>query len=155
MPIASPRSGGRILVDQLVAQGVAQVYCIPGESYLAVLDALYDSKVEVVVCWGGDRGADRGTPDRAGWSMLRHARSGRDQRSARRPYRRAQFGSDDSVHWPGWTRDAWAGAFQEMDYRAFSARPQNGSPRSKRRSKSPKSSIAPFISLCREGQDAW
>ena len=29
------RSGGRILVDQLVAQGVERVYCVPGESYLA------------------------------------------------------------------------------------------------------------------------
>ncbi len=50
MPIESPRSGGKILVDQLVVQGVTQLYCIPGESYLAVLDALYGSKIEVVVC---------------------------------------------------------------------------------------------------------
>ena len=38
-----PRSGGQILVDQLVAQDVKRVYCIPGESYLAALDALYDA----------------------------------------------------------------------------------------------------------------
>src|SRR5271165_3525212 len=50
MPIASPRSGGQILIDQLVVQGVAQVFCVPGESYLAALDALYDSPIEVVVC---------------------------------------------------------------------------------------------------------
>jgi hypothetical protein len=36
----SSRSGGQILVDQLVAQGVERVYCVPGESYLAALDAL-------------------------------------------------------------------------------------------------------------------
>ena len=44
------RTGGQILVDQLVAQGVGNVYCVPGESYLAALDALYDSGVEVTIC---------------------------------------------------------------------------------------------------------
>jgi acetolactate synthase-1/2/3 large subunit len=37
------RTGGRILVDQLRAQGVTRVFGVPGESYLAVLDALYDA----------------------------------------------------------------------------------------------------------------
>jgi acetolactate synthase-1/2/3 large subunit len=46
----NPRAGGKILVDQLVAQGVERVYCVPGESYLAALDALYDSGVSVTVC---------------------------------------------------------------------------------------------------------
>ena len=46
----APRSGGQILVEQLVAQGVERVYCVPGESYLAALDALYDSGVEVTIC---------------------------------------------------------------------------------------------------------
>jgi len=40
---AQPRNGGRILVDALVANGVDAVYCVPGESYLPVLDALYDA----------------------------------------------------------------------------------------------------------------
>ena len=39
-----PRTGGQILVDQLVAQGVERVFCVPGESYLAALDAIYDSR---------------------------------------------------------------------------------------------------------------
>ena len=47
---AKSRTGGQILVDQLVAQGVQNVYCVPGESYLAALDALYDSGVEVTIC---------------------------------------------------------------------------------------------------------
>jgi len=38
-----PRSGGRILVDHLRAQGVARVFAVPGESYLPVLDALHDT----------------------------------------------------------------------------------------------------------------
>ena len=37
------RTGGQMLVDQLVAQGVERVFCVPGESYLAVLDALHDA----------------------------------------------------------------------------------------------------------------
>lgn len=36
------RTGGRLLVDCLAAQGVRRVFGVPGESYLAVLDALYD-----------------------------------------------------------------------------------------------------------------
>ncbi|VFR20985.1 Acetolactate synthase large subunit [plant metagenome] len=47
-PIA--RSGGQILVDQLVAHGVRHVFCVPGESYLAVLDALVDVDIDVTVC---------------------------------------------------------------------------------------------------------
>ncbi|WP_321815353.1 MULTISPECIES: thiamine pyrophosphate-binding protein [unclassified Paraburkholderia] len=37
------RNGGRILVDALVGNGVDTVYCVPGESYLPVLDALHDT----------------------------------------------------------------------------------------------------------------
>ena len=36
------RSGGRILVDQLRIHGVERAFCVPGESYLAVLDAFVD-----------------------------------------------------------------------------------------------------------------
>ena len=46
----SPRTGARVLVDQLVAQGVERLTCVPGESYLAVLDALRDTAVDVIVC---------------------------------------------------------------------------------------------------------
>jgi len=44
------RTGGKILIDQLRRQGVERVTCVPGESYLAALDALYDSGVDVVIC---------------------------------------------------------------------------------------------------------
>jgi acetolactate synthase I/II/III large subunit len=37
------RTGGRILVDQLAVHGTDLVFCVPGESYLAALDALYDT----------------------------------------------------------------------------------------------------------------
>jgi acetolactate synthase I/II/III large subunit len=44
------RTGGQILVDQLLAQGVDTLFCVPGESYLAVLDALHDAPIAVTVC---------------------------------------------------------------------------------------------------------
>ena len=37
------RSGGRVLVDQLIQHGVERAFCVPGESYLDVLNALHDS----------------------------------------------------------------------------------------------------------------
>ncbi|MFT3690335.1 thiamine pyrophosphate-binding protein [Paenirhodobacter sp.] len=44
MPIPQPaaRTGGQILVDQLLIHGADTAYCVPGESYLEVLDALHD-----------------------------------------------------------------------------------------------------------------
>jgi acetolactate synthase-1/2/3 large subunit len=47
---AHRRTAAEVLVDQLVANGVDHVFCVPGESYLAVLDALYDRKIAVTVC---------------------------------------------------------------------------------------------------------
>lgn len=44
------KTGGQLIVDALEANGVNRVFCVPGESYLAVLDALHDSKIETVVC---------------------------------------------------------------------------------------------------------
>ncbi len=44
------RTAAAVLVDGLVAQGVTHVFCIPGESYLAVLDAFVDRAITVVVC---------------------------------------------------------------------------------------------------------
>jgi len=43
------RHGGKILVDQLQIQGVKRVFCVPGESYLAALDGLYESGIETIV----------------------------------------------------------------------------------------------------------
>ncbi len=43
------RTGGRILADALVRNGVDRAFCVPGESYLALLDALYDSPISVNV----------------------------------------------------------------------------------------------------------
>jgi len=37
------RQGGRILVDQIALNGIGRVFGVPGESYLAALDAFYDA----------------------------------------------------------------------------------------------------------------
>jgi acetolactate synthase I/II/III large subunit len=44
------RTGGEILVDQLAIHGVRQVTCVPGESYLAALDAFYGRDIKLTVC---------------------------------------------------------------------------------------------------------
>jgi len=46
---AQMRHGGQVLIDQLKIQGVERVFCVPGESYLAALDGLYDSGIETVI----------------------------------------------------------------------------------------------------------
>jgi acetolactate synthase I/II/III large subunit len=45
------RTGGRILVDQLLIQGCDRIFTVPGESFLAVLDALHDTpEIQTVIC---------------------------------------------------------------------------------------------------------
>ena len=46
------RTGGQLVVDQLLAEGVSRVFCVPGESYLAVIDAFYDvaERIDLITC---------------------------------------------------------------------------------------------------------
>jgi acetolactate synthase I/II/III large subunit len=44
------RTAAEVLVDQLVIHGARQVFCVPGESYIAALDAMVERPVEVTVC---------------------------------------------------------------------------------------------------------
>nr|WP_294501258.1 thiamine pyrophosphate-dependent enzyme [uncultured Rhodopila sp.] len=48
----TPRHGGRVLADALVAQGIDHVFEVPGESFLDTLDGLYDQgkKLKLVTC---------------------------------------------------------------------------------------------------------
>jgi len=45
-------SGGEMVVQELIRHRVERLYCVPGESYLAVIDALYDAqeKITQVTC---------------------------------------------------------------------------------------------------------
>jgi acetolactate synthase-1/2/3 large subunit len=44
------KTGGKLIVEALEANKVERVFCVPGESYLAVLDALHDSAIQTIVC---------------------------------------------------------------------------------------------------------
>jgi acetolactate synthase-1/2/3 large subunit len=44
------RSGGQVVVDQLRANGVDAAFCVPGESFLAVLDALHGGPTRLIAC---------------------------------------------------------------------------------------------------------
>ncbi|WEY38704.1 thiamine pyrophosphate-binding protein [Paraburkholderia sp. SUR17] len=45
-------TGARLIVDALLGHGVDRVFCVPGESFLAVLDSLHDEteRIQTVVC---------------------------------------------------------------------------------------------------------
>src|SRR3546814_14366409 len=49
---APPRAGGQLLADALAINGADTVFCVPGESYLAVLDGLYEHRdhMRVTTC---------------------------------------------------------------------------------------------------------
>jgi len=51
-PVAKGRRGGEILADGLIAQGVDTVFGVPGESFLAALDAFHDrsDRIRFVTC---------------------------------------------------------------------------------------------------------
>ena len=45
------RHGGKILIDQLEAQGATTAFTVPGESFLAALDGLHDSnRIKTIIC---------------------------------------------------------------------------------------------------------
>jgi acetolactate synthase-1/2/3 large subunit len=44
------RTAAEVLIDQLVIQGVQHAFCVPGESYIAALDALHDRPIAVTIC---------------------------------------------------------------------------------------------------------
>ena len=43
------KTGGRLIVEALEANGVERISLVPGESYLAVLDALADSDIQQII----------------------------------------------------------------------------------------------------------
>ena len=52
MKTNSASTGATLLIDALAAQGVDTIFCVPGESYLAAVNALYDHRddIQLVVC---------------------------------------------------------------------------------------------------------
>jgi acetolactate synthase-1/2/3 large subunit len=44
------RTAAEVLIDQLVVHGVRHMFCVPGESYIAALDAFHDRDVAITIC---------------------------------------------------------------------------------------------------------
>ena len=154
------RTGGEILIDQLVVHGVQHVFCVPGESYLAALDAFYDRPINLTVCRqeGGATmmaeavGKVTGRPGR----RVLHPRAGRHQRLARHPHRQAGLHAADRVRRPGRrARCASARRSRSSTTAPCSARWRNGRPRSTIRRASPRSCRAPSTPPATAGPVRW
>ena len=50
MTATNLRTAAEVLVDQLIINGVRHAFCVPGESFLAVLDAFHDRDIAITVC---------------------------------------------------------------------------------------------------------
>jgi acetolactate synthase-1/2/3 large subunit len=44
------RTAAEVLIDQLLIHGVRHIFCVPGESYIAALDAFHDRDIAITVC---------------------------------------------------------------------------------------------------------
>jgi acetolactate synthase-1/2/3 large subunit len=44
------RTAAEVLIDQLVIHGARHAFCVPGESYIAALDAFHDRDLAITVC---------------------------------------------------------------------------------------------------------
>jgi acetolactate synthase I/II/III large subunit len=116
------RTGGQILVDQLVKQGVSDVFCVPGESYLAVLDALHDAAITVTVCRqeGGVAMMAEAVGKLTGRPGIAMVTRGPGATNAAHGIHIAQQDSTPMILFVGQIERAARerGAFQEVDYRA-------------------------------------
>ena len=119
------RTGGQILIDQLVAQGVERVYCVPGESYLAALDAMNDAPIEVTVCRQEAGAAMMALTEGrlTGRPGICFVTRGPGATNAAHGVHIAEHDCAPMILFVGQVERAMIGrgAFQEMDYRAFFA----------------------------------
>lgn len=116
-------SGGHLLVRCLEAQAVDRLFCVPGESYLDVIDGLYDSDIETIVARheGGAAmmaEADGKLTGRPGIAMVTR---GPGAANAAAGVHVAQQDSTPMILFIGQIARATVGrdAFQEVDYRGF------------------------------------
>jgi acetolactate synthase I/II/III large subunit len=49
-PTLLKTTAAQALVDQLLVNGIDHVFCVPGESFVSVLDAFYEHKLQLTVC---------------------------------------------------------------------------------------------------------
>ena len=119
----SMRSAAKVLVDQLRIQGVNRVFCVPGESYLPVLDALYDSGIAVTTCRneGGAAMMAEAWGKQTGRPGICFVTRGPGATNASGGVHIAQQDSTPMILFVGQVERENRGrdAFQEVDYRAF------------------------------------
>jgi acetolactate synthase I/II/III large subunit len=117
------RTAAEVLVDQLQIHGVRHVFCVPGESYLAVLDAFHDSELAITVCRqeGGAAMMAEAVGKVTGRPGVCFVTRGPGATNASHGIHIARQDSTPLVMFVGQVaRDMREReAFQEMDYRAF------------------------------------
>jgi acetolactate synthase-1/2/3 large subunit len=117
------RHGGKILIDQLVKLGVERVFSVPGESFLAALDGLYDSGIPNIVCRqeGAAAMMAEAYGKMAGKPGVCFVTRGPGATNASAGIHIAQQDSTPMVMFVGQidNRHRDREAFQEVDYRAF------------------------------------
>ena len=127
MARTNTRHGGKLLVECLQAQGVRRVFAVPGESYLAVLDGLYDAEdIELVLARheGGAAFMAEAHGKLTGQPGIAMVTRGPGAANASIGVHTAMQDSSPMILFVGqiatWMRDREA--FQEVDYRAFFGR---------------------------------
>jgi acetolactate synthase-1/2/3 large subunit len=117
------RTAAQVLVDQLKIQGVTHVFCVPGESYLAALDALYDSGIAVITCRneGGAAMMAEAHGKQTGRPGICFVTRGPGATNGSGGIHIAAQDSTPMILFVGQVESEHRGrdAFQEMDYRAF------------------------------------
>lgn len=117
------RTGGQLLVACLEAQGITKAFGVPGESYLAVLDAFVDSHIEYLG-WRHEGGAAYAA---SAWGKLlgqpgiAFVTRGPGATNASVGVHTARQDSSPMILFVGQASTAHLGreAFQEVDHRAF------------------------------------
>jgi len=117
------RTAAQVLVEQLRIQRVTRVFCVPGESYLPVLDALYDSGIAVTVCRneGGASMMAEAWGKQTGRPGICFVTRGPGATNGSGGIHIAQQDSTPMILFVGQVERDNRGrdAFQEVDYRAF------------------------------------
>ncbi|MBF9046024.1 thiamine pyrophosphate-binding protein [Rhodobacterales bacterium LSUCC0031] len=117
------RHGGKILADHLAINGVRRVFSVPGESFLAALDGLYDHAIENIVCRqeGGAAMMAEAHGKLTGRPGVVFVTRGPGATNAASGLHVAMQDSTPMVVFVGQVAlaDRDRGAFQEVDYRRF------------------------------------
>lgn len=117
------RHGGQILVQALKDNGVERVFSVPGESFLAVLDGLYQSGIENIVCRheGGAAMMAEAHAKLTGTPGIAFVTRGPGAANASSGVHVARQDSTPMILFVGQIArgDRDREAFQEVDYRAF------------------------------------